>query len=179
MKIIGSSLEGVHVQGTIKSGPTWVHKDGKKRIVCSSVATGKDCRNGETCRFLHSKMEYGFLTTCCGKVFIVCRENAKFDKTPPKSSLLGYNFKSGMVSIDSTHHDTRGGSADPETRVVACGGSAEKIDSRKQKLSLMMEELKPFDNPPPVDPLIKLLFSRPPLDNGANGSIDGSYHADF
>jgi hypothetical protein len=124
MKIIGSSLEGVRVEGTIKSGPKWVHEDGKKRIVCSSVATGKDCRKRETCRFLHSDMEYGIMTTHCGKVFIVCRENAKFDRTPPTNSILCYKFDDGMVSFNSTDHDTRGCSAKSETRAVAGGFSA-------------------------------------------------------
>lgn len=67
MRISGVSLEGIQVQGTIKSGPTWVHKDGKKRIVCSSVATGKTCLNEKTCKFLHSKTDYGIMTTYCGK----------------------------------------------------------------------------------------------------------------
>ncbi len=184
MKIIGSSLEGVHVQGTIKSGPKWVHEDGKKRIVCSSVATGKDCRKRETCRFLHSDMEYGIMTTHCGKVFTVCRENAKFDKTPPKSSLLGYNFKSGMVSIDSTHHDTRrdsayprahavagGGFVEPRALPVAGGGSDEKEIYREQMLSLMRKELMAFDNPPLVDPQAVVRFSLgipPPPESGSH-----------
>ena len=183
MRISGVSLEGIQVQGTIKSGPTWVHKDGKKHIVCSSVATGKDCRNRETCRFLHSTTENGIITTHCGKVLVVCRENAKFDKTPPKSSLLCYNFKSGMVSIDSTHPVARGdsadprahavacgGSANPETRVVSCGGSDEKREYRKQMLSLMTEELNAFDNPPPVDPRAVERFSLdiPPLGSGSH-----------
>jgi hypothetical protein len=125
MRIIGASLEGVSVQGTIKSGPTWVHENGKKRIVCSSVATGKDCRNAKTCTFLHSETEYGIITTHCGKVFIVCRINSKFDKTAPKSSVLGYNFKSGMVSIESTHPVAHGGSAYPRAHAVAGGGFVE------------------------------------------------------
>jgi hypothetical protein len=125
MRIIGASLEGVSVQGTIKSGPSWVHKSGKKHIVCSSVATGKNCRNAKTCTFLHSETEYGIITTHCGKVFVVCREKAKFDKTPPKSSVLGYNFKDGMVSIDSTHPVAHGGSAYPRALAVAGGGFVE------------------------------------------------------
>ena len=73
MKIIGSSLEGVHVQGTIKSGPTWVHKDGKKRIVCSSFATKKNCCK-KTCKFLHptNLAEYGIITFADGDLMVVC-----------------------------------------------------------------------------------------------------------
>jgi hypothetical protein len=197
MKIIGSSLEGVHVQGTIKSGPKWVHEDGKKRIVCSSVATGKDCMKRETCRFLHSDMEYGIMTTHCGKVFIVCPENAKFDKTPPKSSVLGYNFKDGMVSIDSTYPVAHGGSAYPRALAVAGGGFVEprahavagggfvepralavpdgdsdgKRIYREQMLSLMKKELNAFDNPPLVDPLAVVRFSLgipPPPESGSH-----------
>ena len=121
MRIIGASLEGVRVQGTIRSGPNWV-KDDKMYIMCSSVATRKDCRNPKTCTFLHSETEYGIITTHCGKVFVVCRVNSKFDKTPPKSSMLGYNFKSGMVSIDSTHPVARGDSTYPRAHPVAGGG---------------------------------------------------------
>ena len=124
MRISGVSLEGIQVQGTIKSGPTWVHKDGKKHIVCSSVATGKDCRNRETCRFLHSTTENGIITTHCGKVLVVCHENAKFDKTPPTKSILCYKFNNEMVSFNSTHPVACGCSAEPEPRAVACGGSA-------------------------------------------------------
>ena len=203
MRIIGASLEGVSVQGTIKSGPTWVHKNGKKHLVCSSVATRNDCRNAKTCTFLHSKTEYGIITTYCGKVFVVCRENSKFDKPPPKTSVLGYNFKYEMVSFDTRDRDTRGdstyprahavarrGFADPETHAVAGGGSShqetlavagggsayqetlavagggsdEKEIDRQQMLSLMMEEINAFNNPPPVDQhaVVRFLFDIPP-----------------
>lgn len=210
MRITGVSLEEVRVQGTIRSGPTWVHKGGKKHVVCSSVATLRDCRKAKTCRFLHSKTEHGIITTHCGKVFVVCRDNAMFDKTPHESSILDYNFKSGMVSIKSTHpvacegfadpethvvagggsayQETQiftrggsayqethpvacGGSAEPETRVVAFGGSNETKIYQHQMLRLMNDELKAFDNPPPVDQHAVERFSfaiPPPPESGSH-----------
>ena len=127
MRISGASLEGVRVQGTIRTGPTWVHNDSKKRIVCSSVATGKCCRNYEKCKFLHPiTKEHWIITTHCGKVFVVvCDENAMYDRTPQSKSILCCKFKNGVVSIDSTHPVACGDSAKPETLAVARGGSAD------------------------------------------------------
>lgn len=171
MKIIGASLEGVRVQGTIRSGPTWVHNDSKKRMVCSSVATGRNCRNHQKCDFLHSNTEHGIITTYCGKFFVVCRENANYDRTPPQKSVLSCKLKNGVVSIDSTHSVARGCSADQETHSVARGCSDEKIRYQKQMFNLMMEELNAFDNPSPVDQHAVERFSLgipPPPESGSH-----------
>ena len=175
MNVIGASLEGIQVQAVMKSGPEWIHGDQRKHMVCSSVATGKDCIK-QKCDFLHMKThDYGIVTSDTGLVFTVCL-NSKFDKNPTKKSVFNENLlKSGRGSAKpepravacggSAKPEPRavacgsfskpeprtfagGGSAKPEPRAVAGGGSAEKIRYEQAMLDLMMEELDEFDNQP-------------------------------
>ena len=111
MNVIGASLEGIQVQAVMKSGPEWIHGDQRKHMVCSSVATGKDCVK-KNCKFLHAKTSnYGIMSNSEGNFVIICLEQ-EFEKKPTKQSVFNENLlKSGR------------GYAKPEPHAVACGGS--------------------------------------------------------
>jgi len=118
MKVIGASLEGIHVQTVIKSGPDWISGKNKQNIVCSSVATGRKCRNGK-CMFLHvANGDYGIISLHTGIVMVICQGCSRFDKVPNAKSVLKPLLDS-FVSFGVAG----GCSAESETRAVAGGGS--------------------------------------------------------
>jgi hypothetical protein len=122
MKVIGASLEGIQVQGIIKSGPEWIYGGQTMHMVCSSVAIGRDCRKPK-CNFLHmNTFNYGIVSTSTGLVFTLCLEET-FDNKPTKRSVFNDKLlKNSIITVES--QAVAGGcSANPESRAVAGGGS--------------------------------------------------------